>query len=67
MLLLETDAHAAEVLADEVFEEGLGGVTGVDVMLLQDLVGEVGTGLEGEVLAEAQCVVAVEEDVLDLK
>ena len=53
VLLLQPDAHAAEVLTDEVSEEGLGGVASVDVVLFHDLVGQVSAGLEGEVLAEA--------------
>ena len=66
VLLLQADAHATEVLANEVVEERLGGVPGVDVVLLHDLVGQVGASLEGEVLTEAEGVVAVEEDILDL-
>ena len=53
VLLLKTDAHAAEVLPNEVFEEGFGGIAGIDVVLLHDLIGQVGTGLEGKMLAEA--------------
>ena len=53
VLLLKTDTHATEVLPNEVFEEGFGGIAGIDVVLLHDFIGEVGTSLEGEVLAEA--------------
>ena len=53
VLLLKTDAHATEVLPNEVFEEGFGGIAGIDVVLLHDLIGQVGTSLEGKMLAEA--------------
>ena len=47
------NAHAPEVLADKVVEKGLGGVAVGKVVLLHDLVRQVGTGLKGKVLAEA--------------
>ena len=53
VLLLKSDTHATEVLPNEVFKEGFGGIAGIDVVLLHDFIGEVGTSLEGEVLAEA--------------
>lgn len=67
MLLLEADEHVAEVVADKVLEERVGVIAGVDVVLLEYLVGEVGTGLEGKTLGLAESVVTVEEDVLDLE
>ena len=66
MLLLKTGHHASEVLANEVFEEGVGGIALRLVVLLEDLIGEVGTCFESKTLREAKGVVAVEEDVLDL-
>ena len=38
----------------------------VDAMLLEELVGQVTAGFEGEFLREAKSVVAVEQNVLDL-
>lgn len=67
MLLLKADEHVAEVVADEILKEAVGGVAGIDVVLLEHLVGEVGTCLEGQTLGLAKGVVAVEEDVLDLR
>jgi hypothetical protein len=66
VLLLQADEHVAEVVADEVFEEGVGVVGGIDVVLLHHLVGEISTGLERQTLGLAEGVVAVEEDVFDL-
>jgi len=65
-LLLEAVEHAAEVLADEVGEELFDGVAFLDVMFLEELVGQVGAGFKGEVFGEDEGVVAVEEDVFDL-
>jgi hypothetical protein len=66
VLLLQADEHVAEVVADEVFEEGVGVVGGIDVVLLHHLVGEISTSLERQTLGLAEGVVAVEEDVFDL-
>ena len=60
VLLHESLDHAAEVHAHEVGEEA------IDVVLLHDLVGEVGAGFEGETLRLAESVVTVEEDIFDL-
>lgn len=66
MDLLQLDAHAAEVLADERLEELVDGVLVVDVVLLEDLIAELGAGFEGEELGLGERVVAVEEDIVDL-
>jgi hypothetical protein len=67
VLGLQGEQHAAEVVADEVLEQGLGRVALVgDAMLVEDLVGELGAGLKGQVLRLAEGVVAVEQDVLGL-
>ena len=50
VLLLQPFEHVAEVVAHEVFEEGVGVVFGVDVVLLHHLVGEVCTCFESEPL-----------------
>lgn len=50
VLLLKAHAHAAEVLADEVLEESIGGIALGEALLLHNLVGQVGAGLEGETL-----------------
>jgi hypothetical protein len=42
------------------------GVAVGDVVLFEDLIGEVGAGFEGELLRENESVVAVEENILDL-
>jgi hypothetical protein len=67
VFLLQPDHHPAEVLADEVFEEVVGGVAGLDAMFLEELVGQVAASFECEFLGQAKRVVAVEEDVLDLR
>ena len=67
VLLLQTDHHAAEVLADKAFEEAVGGVAMRDAIFLEELVGQVAASFEGEFLGQAERVVAVEEDVLDLR
>jgi hypothetical protein len=66
VLLLEPDEHVAEVVAHEVFEQRVGIVGGIDVVLLHHLIGEIGTCFEGETLRLAESVVTVEEDVLGL-
>lgn len=63
---LEAFEHAAEVLADEVFEELRARVAIGEVVLFEYLVGELGAGFEGEGFGEDERVVAVEEDVFDL-
>jgi len=60
--LLQGDDHAAEVLADEVVEQLGAGVSLVDFVFGEDLVGEVGAGFEGEFFAKDEGVIAVEED-----
>lgn len=64
--LLELVAHATEVLSDECLEELVDRVDMINVVFLEDLVAEVGAGLEGEELGESEGVVAVKEDVGDL-
>jgi hypothetical protein len=66
VLLLETNHHATEILADEGLEKLVYSVSVVDVVLFEDLIGEIGAGLEGELLGENEGVVAIEEDILDL-
>jgi hypothetical protein len=67
VLGLQGIEHAAEVVADKVFEQLLSGVLVVDLVLCEDLIGELGAGLESQTLRLAERVVAVEEDVLDLR
>ena len=66
LLGLEGLEHAAEVVSDKVLEQLLGRVALRLALLLEDLIGELGAGLEGETLRLAECVVAVEQDVLGL-
>jgi hypothetical protein len=66
VLLLEANHHPTEVLTDEVLKKGLDAVAFLDVILVEKLVGEVGTCFEGEALREAEGVVTVKEDILDL-
>jgi len=50
VLLLETDHHATEVLADEGFQEVIDSVALLDVVLLEDLIGEISACFESETL-----------------
>lgn len=50
VLLLETNHHAAEVLANEGFEEVINGVALLDLVDLEEFIGEIGAGFEGETL-----------------
>ena len=65
-LCLQGDDHAAEVLADEIGEEFGAGVALFDVVFGEDFVGEIGAGFEGELFAQHERVVAVEEELCDL-
>jgi hypothetical protein len=65
--LLQRREHAAEVLADELLDQGLAGEALLDVATGGDLVDEVGAGLEGELLGEDERVVAVEQKSSDLQ
>lgn len=47
VLLLEADQHSTEVLTDEIFKEGIDGVPLGDIVLLEQLIGEIGAGFEG--------------------
>jgi hypothetical protein len=47
MLLLQTDHHAAEVLANKGLQELVHSVAVGNVVLLENLIGKVGAGLEG--------------------
>jgi len=67
VLLLQTLEHASEVVANEVLEESLSGVSLVDLLLCHEFVGEIGTCLEGQVLRLAQGVITVKENILDLQ
>jgi len=64
--LLQAYQHAAEVLADELFEEILLSVSCGDAMFMEDFVGQIGAGLEGQTFGLNEGVVAIEENVLDL-
>ena len=66
VLLLKANEHVAEVVAYEVFEQRVGVVGGIDVVLLHHLIGEIGTCFERETLRLAESVVTVEEDIFDL-
>jgi hypothetical protein len=66
MLFLQADHHAAEVLANKGLQKLMHSVALGDLVVLEDLIGEVGAGLEGQLLREDESVVAVEKDVLDL-
>lgn len=65
-LALDRDHHAAEVLANELADKLVAGVALLNAMLLQDLVGNVGTGLKSKLLGKDEGVVTVKEDVGDL-
>lgn len=67
VLGLERDHHATEVLAHEILDELVAGVAVGNVVLLKDLIGKIGAGFEGQLLREDQGVVAIEEDLGDLR
>ena len=67
VFLLDGHHHAAEVLADEVFDELVASVAVRDALLLEDGVGEIGTCFEGEHFREDKSVVTVEEEIFDLR
>jgi hypothetical protein len=54
-------------LADKVLNEHVAGVAVGDVVLLQNFIGQVGAGLERQLLGEDQGIVAVEEDLCNLQ
>jgi hypothetical protein len=54
-------------LADKVLDEHVAGVAIGDVVPLQNFIGQVGAGLEGQLLGEDQGVVAIEEDLCNLQ
>jgi hypothetical protein len=66
VLLLNGHHHAAEVLADEIFDQLVASVAVRDALFLEDGVGEVGTCFEGEDFGEDQSVITVEEEIFDL-
>jgi len=66
VLLAEGDHHATEVLADKVLEERGASVAFWSALLLENLIGQLGAGLEGEFLGKDEGVVAVEKDGGDL-
>lgn len=67
VLLLETNEHATEVVADEILKQRVNSVAVFLSELFKDFVGEIGTGFEGQTLRLDKSVVAVEEDILDLE
>lgn len=62
----EAGHHATEVLTDELVHELGAAIALLEAELLEDLVGELGAGLERSVLGENERVIAVEEEALDL-
>ena len=44
----------------------MGRVVGIDLVFLEKLVGEVGASLKSKLLGQAESVVAVKQEVLDL-
>lgn len=67
VLGLKRDHHTTEVLTDEVLDELRAGVAVRDATLLEDLIGEISTRLEGQLFREDEGVVAVEEKLSDLE
>lgn len=64
---LERNHHAAKVLADEILDQLFASVAICDVMLGEDLVGDVGAGLKGQLLGHHEGVVAVEQQLSNLR
>lgn len=67
MLLLEANEHTTEVLANEVLKQLLNGVPLRLAPFLEDLISQVGASLKSQTLRQAEGIVAVEQDVFDLK
>lgn len=67
VFLLQAAHHAAEVLAHEGVEELRAGESIGLVLLLEDFIGELGAGFEGEFFGENEGIVAVEEEFCDLR
>ena len=67
VLRLHAGDDAAEVLPHEVLHQLRAGVARGFAMFGEDLVGELGTGFEGEFFGEDERVVAVEEEFDDLE
>lgn len=66
VLGLKRNHHTTEVLTDKVLDELRAGVAVRDATLLEDLIGEISTRLEGQLFREDEGVVAVEEKLSDL-
>jgi hypothetical protein len=64
--LLEVDHHATEILTNEFLEKLVHGVAFWLAILLQELVGEISASLEGKTLGQAESIIAVKKNVLDL-
>lgn len=67
VLALQRDHHAAEVLADEILDELLASVAVGNVALGEDLVGNVGAGLESQLLGHDEGVVTIEQELSNLR
>jgi hypothetical protein len=67
VLLLQSLEHVAEVVADELFKERVCVIFGVYLVLCEYLIAEIGTCFESETLRLTERVVAVKEDILDLR
>ena len=66
VFLLEAAHHAAEVLPDEVGEELWARVAHVDLLFLQDFVGEFGAGFECQFFRQDERIVAIEKKLRNL-
>lgn len=66
VLVLQAIEHAAEVVTHKLLEQLVDRVASGAVILGKHLIGEIGASLESQTLTQAESVVAVQEDVLNL-
>lgn len=68
VLVLKAYKHATEVEANEILEQLLNSIALgiIFLVFVEDLVSQVGAGLEGQAFRQAEGVVAVKKDVADL-
>lgn len=66
-LFLQGDDHTAKILADEVIEQFGPGVTLLEAILGENLVGEISASFEGKLLTQDESVVTIKEQFGNLE
>jgi hypothetical protein len=66
VLLLQADHHPTKGLPNKVDNELRAGVAIGDALILEEVISEPSTSFKGEVLAEGESVVTVEQDLGNL-